>query len=197
MYRGTHWSLVLLTAIAVSARAEEFVIRPGGESKAVFASHATMESFEGRTSKVSGVISGDPAGVGDSVGVRVEVDLASLDTGIAMRNRHMRENHLETDRYPTAVFAGARVASPAGAKLEPGQPTTFEIEGTFSLHGVSRRLRTKVEVTLVDAGGARALRFRATFPVALSDYAISRPQFLFLRLADVQQVTVSGVATPK
>ncbi|MBK9304990.1 MAG: YceI family protein [bacterium] len=48
----------------------------------------------------------------------MDVDLAALDTGIGLRNRHMRENHLETDRFPQAVFRGARI-------LKPGRPPLF------------------------------------------------------------------------
>ncbi len=193
------WTMCLpvLFVLATAANAEEFVVGPGGGNQVVFVSKATVESFEGRTSQVEGRIAGDPAAVGDSITVRIAVDLASLDTGIAMRNRHMRENHLETDRYPSAVFTGAAVASPAGAKLDPGVPVTFAIEGTFALHGVSRRLRTNVEVTLEEQAGRRRLRFATAFPVALSDYGISRPKFLFLKLADVQTVKLSGVATAR
>lgn len=36
--------------------------------------------------------------------VDVEVDLASLDTGISERDRHLRgESFLDVERYPTAV----------------------------------------------------------------------------------------------
>jgi polyisoprenoid-binding protein YceI len=191
--RVTVWLPVLL-ALATAAHAEEFVVRPGGASQVVFLSKATVESFTGKTSQMEGRIAVDPTAVGDSITVRVEVDLASLDTGIGKRNQHMRENHLETAKYPKAVFTGATVGGPAGAKLEPGQPVWFDVEGTFALHGVSRRLRTQVEVTLEDQGGKRRLRFKTAFPVSLAAYAISRPQFLFLKLADEQAVKVSGVA---
>jgi polyisoprenoid-binding protein YceI len=193
MLRLMLW-LPLLLAVATAAHAEEFVVRPGGANQVVFRSKAPVESFEGKTSQMEGRLTVDPAAVGDSVTVRVEVDLASLDTGIAKRNQHMRENHFETAKYPKAIFTGVTVSGPAGAKLESGMPEPFDVEGTFTLHGVSRRLRTKVEVTLEDKGGRRQLRFKTVFPVSLADYSISRPQFLFLKLADVQTVTVSGLA---
>jgi polyisoprenoid-binding protein YceI len=192
--RRTILGIAALLSAAV-AQADEFVVRPGGDNKVVFVSKAPIETFEGKTSQIEGRIAVDPTAVGDSVTVRVEVDLASLDTGIAKRNQHMREEHLETAKYPKAVFAGVTVAGPAGARLEPGKTVTFDVAGTFTLHGVSRRLRTPVQVTLAEPGGARQLRFQTSFPVSLADYAISRPQFLFLKLADVQTVKVSGVAT--
>src|SRR6185295_5063712 len=142
-----------------------------------------------------GTITLDPTAVGDSITVHLEVDLATLDTGKKMRNEHMRENHLETDKYPKAVFDGAAVLSPAGAKLEPGKPTSFQIEGTFALHGVMRRLRCPAEATFTPAGKGGKIALSAQFPGARPDYQIKRPEFLFLKLAEVQEVSVSGVAS--
>jgi hypothetical protein len=72
-----------------------------------------------------------------------------------------------------------------------GTPVAFECEGSFTLHGTTRRLRTTVEVTLRDT---RTLAFKTTFKVPLADYAIERPKFIFLKLGEVQDVVVEGVA---
>ena len=189
--------MLLVVAILASgvgaARAADFVVRPGRENKVVFISKATVEGFEGKTNKLEGHLMLDPANVGDTMTVHLEVDLASLDTGIAKRNKHMRENHLETAKYPRAVFDGISVRTPSSAKLEPLKPMAFEVEGTFTLHGVSRRLRINVEATYEPTGASGKVEFHTTFPVALADYAISRPEFLFLKLAEVQTVRVNGV----
>jgi polyisoprenoid-binding protein YceI len=181
-----------------AALAAEFVVRPGGGNKVVFVSKASIESFEGKTDRVEGRLTFDPSAIGDSLTAHLEVDLASLDTGIAKRNQHMRENHLETAKYPKAVFDGAAVHGPSGAKLEAGKPVTFDVEGTFTLHGVSRRLRISIEATYKPGAGAASggsLAFRTEFPITLADYKISRPQFLFLKLAETQIVRVSCAAT--
>src|SRR5262249_39436657 len=178
-----------------AARAAVFNVKPGPDSKVVFTSKAPTETFQGKTNRMEGTLTLDPTAVGDSITVHLEVDLASLDTGKKMRNQHMREEHLETDKYPKAIFDGAAVLSPSAAKLEPGKAAQFEIEGTFALHGVTRRLRCPAEATFTPAGKGGTIAFKAEFPVALPDYKITRPEFLFLKLAEVQQVTVSGVAS--
>jgi polyisoprenoid-binding protein YceI len=187
-------ALAFLLGGTAAAHAGEFLVRPGGENKVVFVSKAAMERFEGKTSRLEGRIFVDPAGVGDSIGVHLEVDMATLDTGIALRNRHMRENHLDTDKYPRAVFEGATVLGPAGAALEAGRAVTLDVEGTFTLHGVSRRMRISVEAVYTPRETGGRIEFRTTFPVTLADYGISRPQFLFLKLAEAQTVRVTGVA---
>jgi len=176
------------------ARAEKFLVHAGKENKVTFISKASMESFEGKTNKLEGTIDVNPANLGDSIAVHLEVDLASLDTGLPMRNRHMRENHLETAKYPKAIFDGAAVRGPAAAALEPGKAKTFDVEGTFTLHGVSRRLRINISATYTPQPKGDRISFQTTFPVLLADYEISRPQFLFLKLAESQEVRVAGVA---
>jgi polyisoprenoid-binding protein YceI len=182
----------LLTLIAGAASAADFIVKPGGDNKVVFISTATMEKFEGKTSQLSGRISVDPAGpLSDSLTVHLEVDLASLDTGIAKRNQHMREDHLETSKYPKAVFDGATLVHAPGISLASGQSTGFDADGTFSLHGVSRRVRVHIDATYQAPG---TIQFHTEFPVTLGDYKISRPEFLFMKLAETQDVRVSGVA---
>ena len=190
--------VLLLFALAAPSAvvADDFAVTPGKPNQVVFTSKAPVETFEGKTSKLSGTIRVNPASVGDSVSVELHVDLASLDTGIEKRNQHMRENHLETAKYPEAVFTGATVLAPAGGVLS-GKPVGFDLEGTFTLHGVTRRLKTHADVALSGSGDARKLTFDARFDVSLADYAIERPQLLFLKLADVQKLRVTGVATPK
>ena len=186
--------IALLALASGPAQATEFKVKPGGDNKVVFTSHATVESFQGKTKQMSGSIVVDPKAVSDSITVHLEVDLASLDTGIPRRNQHMRVNHLETATYPKAVFDGASVLGPAGAKLAAGAPVAFDCEGPFSLHGVSRRIHIQVAATYAAKPGAGSIRFQTTFPVALADYKIERPQFLFLKLADTQEVKVTGLA---
>ena len=170
---------LLVLGAAAPADSAHFEIVPGGRENTVqFESKGTIESFEGKTNRVQGTVEVDPGALGDSLTVRVEVDLSSLDTGIALRNKHMRENHLETGRYPTAVFEGGAVTGISNRSFPPGEKVTFNLSGRFELHGVRRTIIVPVEVTREDANGAVTLRVVTSFPVKLSDYGISRPSFL-------------------
>src|SRR5262249_19863863 len=106
----------VVLAVACAAHAAVFEVRPGPDSKVVFVSKAPTETFEGKTNIMRGTLTLDPGAIGDTITVHLEVDLASLDTGKKMRNQHMREEHLETDKYPKAIFDGAAVLSPSAAK---------------------------------------------------------------------------------
>jgi polyisoprenoid-binding protein YceI len=185
-------AVLLLLGSATPAWPIVFVIHPGTSSQVQFVSKAPMETVTGKTRTVSGSVQLDPAALGDSIVVHVEVDLASLDTGIEMRNKHMRENHLQTATYPKAVFEGGRLQDLSAPRLTEGQTVTGSITGTLDLHGKRQPLQASLELTL--QGGA--LHAVTHFKVKLVDYDIPRPQFLVMRLDETQSVTADLTARP-
>lgn len=192
-------ALALAGLAAVPAAGETFEIAPGGKTQLVrFDSKAPAESFSGTTRSVRGTVCFDPSAIGDSLDAWVEVDLDSLDTGIGLRNQHMRENHLHTDRFPVAAFRGGRVTKPSRTALAPGETATLDLSGDFSLHGVTRPITVPVVLTR-EAGEPAALRLATKFKVKLSDYQIPRPQFLVMKLDEVQSITfdVRAVRRPE
>jgi polyisoprenoid-binding protein YceI len=185
--------LVLVARMPPAARATEFVLVPDGASQIVFTSKAPMESFSGKTRRVSGNIELDPLQLGDSIVVRVEIETASLDTGIELRNRHMRDNHLHCDRFPEAVFRGGRLTGLSATRLADGETVTGTIAGSLELHGVTKPLQAPIELTL--RGGS--LHVTTRFKVKLPDFDIPRPQFLVMKLDEVQNVVAELAARPK
>ena len=182
---------VVSTAAAAPA---EFIVIPGTDgNEVVFESKATLESFKGKTDRVSGTITADLSDLTDTVAVRIVVELASFDTGIGKRNGHMRDNHLETDQYPEAVFTADRIIATSATALGLGQTATVRLAGSMDLHGVVRDGEYEVELTLDDSG---VLLVAAEFVVSLEGHAIKRPKFLILKLADEQKISVALRATP-
>lgn len=193
-FRGGIAVLVItLFGAAGPSQAERYVITPGSKDNLVtFESHAPMESFKGKTRSVVGELEFDPTDLPDSVTIRIEVDLADLDTGIGIRNKHMRNNHLETDEYPKAIFRGGRILEPSSRALG-SEPVTLQLAGTFELHGVTRDVTVDAEITQNEDGSIHVV---SRFEVKLSDYEISRPKFLMLKLDEVQKITVDITAAP-
>jgi polyisoprenoid-binding protein YceI len=177
--------------VASAAHADHFEIRGGKDASLVrFVSKAAMESFEGKTHAVTGSVSLNAADLGDTLSILVRVDMATLDTGIALRNQHMRANHLHTDQFPAATFAGARIVEGSGA-LEAGVTRRVVLAGTLTIHGVARAATVPIDLTW---DGSDRLTVGAKFPVALADHDIPRPKFLMLKLGETQNVVVALVA---
>jgi polyisoprenoid-binding protein YceI len=181
----------LAAGMATAAAATTWTIGEGSE--VVFTSKAPMESFDGKTKQVSGHITCDPDDLAGPLDLRIAVDLASIDTGIGMRNTHMRERHLETDQFPEAVFTGTSIVATSSPALVAGEVVHLTIRGTFDLHGVAQPRDIEADVTLAGDG---SLIVEARFSVSLEDHDIDRPQFLVMKLADEQQVRVSLSARP-
>jgi polyisoprenoid-binding protein YceI len=190
-------ALLTSTTFATAALADTFRIGPeAGECLVVFESSAPMETFEGRTGQVSGTVELDPAALGETLGLTVEVDMASLDTGIGMRNTHMCENHLHTERFPKAVFTAAKIVEGAGGSLLDGQPHTLTVQGTMNLHGVTRTVELPLRLTRSEGPGGARLHIESSFEITLADYEIPRPKFLVMKLNEVQKVRVDLWAAP-
>jgi polyisoprenoid-binding protein YceI len=147
-----------------------------------FISDASFEEFEGTTDKIDGyvILPGDSLTSGgnyDSSEAYFEVDLGSLDTGIGLRNRHMREEYLETDKYPYAHFKGKIIQ----AAKEEGSDSKVTLAGNFFIHGVERPVTISGSVIPIND----SYHVLCNFAVKLSDYNIKIPTLMFLKISEV------------
>jgi YceI-like domain len=121
----------------------------------------------------------------------IEVDLATLDSGIALRDEHMRDTYLEVGRgegYGKAVLAEIRLGDVDPRTFEG--PTSFT--GVLLLHGTRHPISGAARVRR-DGSGARV---EATFSVKVSDYAIPKPQYLGVGVKNEVQLKVSFLVAP-
>jgi polyisoprenoid-binding protein YceI len=197
-----HFLLVLgAVALSSAALADSFVLDPTSQHDSVsFASEATLELVEGQSTHIIGYFDIDPSDPNNSASGRLKSDLREIQTGIALRDRHLRERHLETDDYPFAYFELTSAKGFGG-----GLPTDSVVSGTVSgylyLHGVKRRIDAPVKVRrYVASSGSWAVRVDVEFTIPLEDYDIKRPRALFLKLAETITINVSftglGSLTP-
>lgn len=145
-------------------------------------------AFEAKTASITGRVA---LGAGRPLPLAGElsVDLASIDTGIALRNQHLREKYLEIAKGPafdTAVLSDLRLSDADGAGFE-GR-TGFS--GVLLLHGVKRPVSGTGEVRRVGPGA----RVEASFPLTLTDFGIEPPEYLGVGVANRVLVRVQLVA---
>lgn len=167
--------------LALSAFAAEYTVDKKQENSVKFTSEAPVEKIVGTTQKIDGYVLLDDAAETPNGEFYFEVDLASLDTGIGLRNRHMRDNYLETKNYPFASYGGKIVQAEA---TDDGYHVLTK--GVFDLHGVKKEMEIRGTVTRTD-GGWRA---QSKFTVALADHNIERPQLMLLKIGETIEVEV-------
>jgi len=142
-------------------------------------------SFEAKTKTVSGEVASAPNASG-TVGGSIKVDLQTLETGIGLRDRHMRENYLEVNKGPE--FS---VATIEGIKIDRKDGRT-SFNGTLLLHGQRKEISGTAE--LKDQNGH--IRVQAQFPLSVSQFAIPKPTYLGVGVKDEIEVKVTMTAEP-
>lgn len=108
----------------------------------------------------------------DGETLTVTVILENLTTGIALRDRHMKEKYLEVERFPTTTLAvpHAALALPAGAGKLSG-----EAKGRYTLHGVTKEVPFSYQGAC-DAAGL--CKVRGELKLDMGEYGIKVPSYL-------------------
>lgn len=140
-------------------------------------------SFEAKSSALSGRLMPDGSRPGRLQG-ELTVDLATLDTGIGLRNTHMRDNYLEVGRGEGFSRAVLKDIVVAGDVATLSGQTSFT--ATLLVHGVARPVRGEARL----ARNAGRTRVEASFPVVLADHEIAKPRYLGVGVRDQVQVKV-------
>lgn len=201
------WNSTLLLLLVTAAEAAPFKTVAGDQKNVVqFVSEATMEKIVGKTSDISGTAGFDLDNLSNAPSAEFSVDLKTIDTGISLRNQHMRENHLHTEQHPNATFKLKSLTDLSETKLvADGNAVKATAIGEFSIHGIAKEYSIPVELRLLATsessksrlGGSdgNLLYVTANWTVALADHQIPRPEFLFLKLSPEQKVSISVAMT--
>jgi polyisoprenoid-binding protein YceI len=200
---ANHLMLGFLLIGQVNAQQTEFTIDdPLGRNVVMFESKAPMETIIGTTNKVRGKISANPTDLMDSPNVEFQVDLRSLDTGIERRNQDMRNQYLETEKYPEVGFQLLKVVKVSQKTLADGQSVDIEATGTVSLHGISREETISLRATFFEATDetrtrlpGNLLRIEGSFNLDLGEYGIPIPKLVVMRLDSKITVTIDVFAS--
>ena len=153
-------------------------LKPGGAFEATSASLAgTLTPGGSRPVKLTGEIT---------------LDLSTIETGISLRNQHLREKYLQVARgrgFDHAVLTDVAVNDAAGPDFEGRSAFT----GSLLLHGVQGRVTGTAEVHRSGAG----VRVDASFPLTLTDFGIEPPEYLGVGVGNKVMVRVQLTALPR
>jgi len=192
--------LIALTIISAAALAAptnfKIVSNATIKSLASVESVTQAETILGKTGAVSGSISFDPKK--GSGGGTVSIDVTSIDTGIALRNDHMKSDQwLDSARFPTISFKAKKVQKTGG--------DSYNVTGDFTLHGVTKSITTPVTLKYVAASAASkgagfkgdAIQLSVKFTIKLSDYGIKIPEKAANKVNDQVTISLSAVGDSK
>ncbi len=175
--------ILLVSVGLIQLFAGEYHVDKSGDNLVKFISDAPIEDFEGVTDQIDGYIYWKGDNLLDASQFYFEVDLNTLDTGIGLRNRHMRDNYLETERYPMAQYNGRLV------EAEKISDTVYEVkaEGKMFIHGVENQLT--VNGKMIKKGDR--YQITSAFDVKLSDYHIDIPSIMFYKIDETMALELN------
>jgi polyisoprenoid-binding protein YceI len=99
--------------------------------------------------------------------VRFTVQAASIDTGVADRDKHLRSaDFFDADQYPEFVFLSRKVT--------PKGEDHYTVDGTLTLRGVTRELPLDVEFLgfMKDPWGNEKAGFETTLTLNRKDFGM-------------------------
>lgn len=121
--------------------------------------------------------------IDDGKNVKVVVQLTAMSTGMALRDKHMKEKYLEVQKFPDAelVVPRADLKFPADGKTEKA-----ELNGMLKLHGVNKS--TKFTYTATKEG--EVYKVTGSVHVSMKAHDIPEPAYLGVKVKDDVDVSI-------
>ena len=149
------------TATATPLPTGTWKVDPVHSSVEFHVKHLGIATVKGVFKDFEGTLEVGPEGVSAYGSVKVE----SVDTREPQRDGHLRSpDFFDAEKYPEITFKSTAI--------RPIDDEEFEIEGDFTVHGVTRPLKLKatVEGTETDPQGNERVGLSATAQISRSDH---------------------------
>ncbi len=144
-----------------------WIIDPAHTTVGFSARHMGLSTVHGRFTKLEGSIDLEPHDISSARG-RIEVDLASIETGNQDRDAHLRSaDFFDVERFPKMVFVPTSV-TPAGDE-------TYKAVGDLTIKDITRRVELDYEHAGegVDPYGNRKIGGTLTGTIKRSDWGLT------------------------
>ena len=131
------------------------------------ARHMGLSKVRGQFTSFRGEIEGDPDDITSAKG-RLEVDMASVDTGSPDRDQHLRSaDFFDVERFPTMTFVSKSVA--------PDGDGIYKVVGDLTIKDITREVELTYEHggTDVDPYGNRKVGGTLTGTFKRSDWGLT------------------------
>jgi polyisoprenoid-binding protein YceI len=149
----------------------------GGRNQATFFSTTPLEDITGLSNDVKGSATFNVSDLKTLKG-KVSVTIASIKTGIDLRDGHMRSaSWLDAESLPETSF---EIKNVSDVKSVADNKLTAKVVGNYTLHGVTKEVIAEATLTYLDESEQTKMRtpgdllgVQAKFNVKLSDYGVN------------------------
>lgn len=200
------FALVTTTTFGSVAIAEPFSVVPN-TSRVSFTSDAPFETIVGTTSNVNGTLDFNLKDLNAKSTATVMVDIASVKTGVDLRDEHMRSDQwLDTAKFPEAKFELTKVEFPAKAALEHNKKVSGKVFGKLTIKGTIKDVEAKATLGLFPENAKLAgfglkgdvVRVKAELTITLRDFGVAVPEGIAgLKVAETVDIAMDLTAIRK
>lgn len=178
----------VLMIFTASMFAQGFKVKANGEQKfnfedkagrnqTSFFSTTPLEDITGLSGGVQGSVTFNVNDIKSLKG-KISVPVASIKTGIDMRDEHMRgAGWLDAEKYPDITFEIIKVSD---VKVVADNKLTAKVTGNYTMKGVTKEITTDATLTYLDESDQTKMRapgdllgVQAKFNVKLSDFNVN------------------------
>lgn len=178
--------LIFLLTFSVYAAVDEKILDvKKGSSRVEFTATGTSQlTIKGKT-KEENPVDGKLVLKGQNLTGTAQLSLAGLDTGMGLRNRHMKEKYLEVEKYPQAELTLTELVLP---KPVSGDFSAEKVpfKGDLLLHGQKKPVTGMVNVTKKNS----EFEFEFNFALKMGEFGIATPSFMGVTVAEEVNVLV-------
>ena len=172
--------LFMLIVFPTLVFSEEWHVKKSENNLVKFTSSTALLDFDGITSDIDGYIFWEGSELfGKNNELYFEVNLNSVETGIGKRDRDMREDVLETDKWPKASYMG-NISKFVKIESDSNQYLVL-VMGKMFIHGHEKEIEIEANINIDDEG----MNVSVYYSVFLKDYEIEAPSLLaFIKVAE-------------
>lgn len=161
---------ILFVFLIQTSLADEWHVKKDSKNLVKFTSSTTILDFDGTTNNVDGYIYWDGKEIFTGKNeLYFEVDLNTVKTGIGKRDRDMREDVLETQKWPLTYFKGKITEF-----TKNGNNYSVNVTGKIFIHGVEKEITIPGEIKLENG----IMNVQTKFSIFLKDFNIEAPSLL-------------------
>lgn len=149
-----------------------------------FYSKAKLEDIEAETKQATSLLD---ASTGE---IAFIVLIKSFEFDKALMQEHFNENYMHSDKFPKSTFSG-KITNISAVNFAKNGTYTVEVEGKLTIHGVTKDVKEKGELT-VDGNN---IKINSRFTITLADYDIKNDKIQ--NISDKIDISVNAVLAKK
>lgn len=103
-----------------------------------------------------------------------------------LMEEHFNENYMDSDTFPKATFKG-KILNFDASKLGSGKPVAYELAGDLTIHGITKKIKTKINIS----GIGDNMIANSSFQIKITDYGIEIPSLVKTKIAENAKVSLN------